>query len=58
MKEGEWHKFFPDVNYMSIGKAMDFICNHYRVPEKTAKFMLLGNTTNDSVKNKKVTLFG
>lgn len=39
IKEGEWHRFFPNISNMSIGESMEFICNHYSIPEKTAKYM-------------------
>ena len=45
IKEGEWHKFFDDAEYISIHKAMEIICNHYDIKVEVSACMNFCYTT-------------
>ena len=36
IKNGEWHKFFIDLQDMSVGEAMELICEHYQIDNDVA----------------------
>ena len=57
IKNGEWHKFFPDSHDMSVGEAMELICEHYQIDKVVSTNLYFSYTSYD--RNKKVKkLFG
>ena len=57
IKQGEWHKFFPDAHDISIGEAMDIICNQYNIKPETSACMYFCYMSYNILRKKKVAVW-